>query len=169
MNPTTGVTSGNLMLVVAGVGGGTSIVVEGVEEGTQHAAPGSASAKDEGAGESRPESLWRAFSHLVLELCHCSVKSSVWKDAAAAPAQAPTAPTAGLRWGTGALAARLTGGEGGGALKTAKVWFTGYSYVHVETMGNNLGVGAVSFHWFGGSGLRWKCLLPSSSSSIWWE
>ncbi|CAB1455208.1 unnamed protein product [Pleuronectes platessa] len=32
---------------------------------------------------------------------------AVWKDAAAAPAQAPTAPTAGLRWGAGALAARL--------------------------------------------------------------
>ena len=47
----------------------------------------------------------------------------MWKDAAAAPAQAPTAPTAptaGLRWGAGALAARLTGGEGGGALKTGQ-------------------------------------------------
>ncbi|CAB1446680.1 unnamed protein product [Pleuronectes platessa] len=37
--------------------------------------------------------------------------STVWKDAAAAPAQAPTAPTVGLRWGAGALAARLTGGQ----------------------------------------------------------
>ncbi|CAB1453919.1 unnamed protein product [Pleuronectes platessa] len=40
------------------------------------------------------------------------IDSAVWKDAAAAPAQAPTAPTAptaGLRWGAGALAARLTG------------------------------------------------------------
>ncbi|CAB1452539.1 unnamed protein product [Pleuronectes platessa] len=36
-----------------------------------------------------------------------NVDSTVWKDAAAAPAQAPTAPTAGLRWGAGALAARL--------------------------------------------------------------
>ncbi|CAB1429168.1 unnamed protein product [Pleuronectes platessa] len=44
---------------------------------------------------------------------------TVWKDAAARPAQVPTAPTAGLRWGAGALAARLTGDEGGGALKTA--------------------------------------------------
>ncbi|CAB1459047.1 unnamed protein product [Pleuronectes platessa] len=42
-----------------------------------------------------------------LALAH--VDSTVWKDAAAAPAQAPTAPTAGLRWGAGALAARLTG------------------------------------------------------------
>ncbi|CAB1432691.1 unnamed protein product [Pleuronectes platessa] len=49
-----------------------------------------------------------------------NVDSTVWKDAAAAPAQAPTAPTAGLRWGAGALAARLTGGEGGGALKTGQ-------------------------------------------------
>ncbi|CAB1458871.1 unnamed protein product [Pleuronectes platessa] len=42
-----------------------------------------------------------------------NVDSPVWKDAAAAPAQAPTAPTsptAGLRWGAGALAARLNGG-----------------------------------------------------------
>ncbi|CAB1455152.1 unnamed protein product [Pleuronectes platessa] len=38
-----------------------------------------------------------------------NVDSTVWKDAAAAPAQAPTAPTAGLRWGAGALAARITG------------------------------------------------------------
>ncbi|CAB1425737.1 unnamed protein product [Pleuronectes platessa] len=39
----------------------------------------------------------------------------VWKDAAAAPAQAPTAPTAptaGQCWGAGALAARLPGGQG---------------------------------------------------------
>ncbi|CAB1417495.1 unnamed protein product [Pleuronectes platessa] len=39
-----------------------------------------------------------------------NVDSTVWMEAAAAPAQAPTAPTAptaGLRWGAGALAARL--------------------------------------------------------------
>ncbi|CAB1430614.1 unnamed protein product [Pleuronectes platessa] len=49
-----------------------------------------------------------------------SVDSTVWKYAAAAPAQAPTAPTAGRHWGAGALAARLTGAEGGGALKTGQ-------------------------------------------------
>ncbi|CAB1427525.1 unnamed protein product [Pleuronectes platessa] len=32
-----------------------------------------------------------------------SSRGDVWKDAAAAPAPAPTAPTAGLRWGAGAL------------------------------------------------------------------
>ncbi|CAB1450423.1 unnamed protein product [Pleuronectes platessa] len=72
-------------------------------------------ALDERANASRapPARLARKFTLAGLH-------RPVWKDAAAAPAQAPTAPTAGLRWGTGALAARLTGGEGGGALKTGQ-------------------------------------------------
>ncbi|CAB1428682.1 unnamed protein product [Pleuronectes platessa] len=56
----------------------------------------------------------------------------MWKDGAAAPAQAPTAPTAptaGLRWGAGAIAARLTGGEVGGALKTGGGHSSGSWYV----------------------------------------
>ncbi|CAB1446878.1 unnamed protein product [Pleuronectes platessa] len=36
-----------------------------------------------------------------------NVDSTVWKDATAVPAPAPTAPIAGLRWEAGALAARL--------------------------------------------------------------
>ena len=47
------------------------------------------------------------------------------------------------------------------------IWIIGDSYVRrgeqraLETMGNNLGVDAVTYiHWFGWGGLRWRRLIP---------